>query len=146
VVLASATGALAACTGGDAAPVPDRTTEAIAALWAGEQALVARYRQVHARFPALRPVLRGALADHVAHTDALRAVLGPSTASPAPSGPRPSVAPVAATPAAALADLAGAERAAAAAATAACLLAGGDTAALLASVAACEASHLVALR
>jgi hypothetical protein len=53
---------------------------------------------------------------------------------------------VPATAATALADLVRAETAAAAAASHACLLAGGDTAALLASVAACEASHLVVLR
>jgi hypothetical protein len=126
--------------------VPDRTSEAIAALWASEQALVARYRQVHARFPALRPVLGGVLADHTAHAAALRAVLPPSApAAPSPSASVPTP-PVPATPAAALAELAAAERAAEAAATDTCLLAGGDTAALLASIAACEGSHLVVLR
>ncbi|HEV7756047.1 MAG TPA: hypothetical protein VGO94_09345 [Mycobacteriales bacterium] len=149
VVLASSAGALVSCTGRDSAPEPDRATEALAALWAGERALVARYRQTHARFPALRPVLGGVLADHVAHAAALRAALdrapAASTASPAP-GTSPSARPVPATAAAALADLVRAETAAAAAASHACLLAGGDTAALLASVAACEASHLVVLR
>jgi hypothetical protein len=146
VALASTTAALASCSPRDPAAEPDRASEAIAALRAGEQALVARYRQVHARFPALRPVLGGVLADHVAHTAALGAVLPPSPASPVPPGTGAPVRPVPATPAAALAELVAAERDAAAAATAACLLAGGDTAALLASVAACEASHLVVLR
>ena len=146
VVLASAAGALAGCTGGDSVPVPDRTSEAIAALWAGEQALVARYRQVHARFPALLPVLGGVLADHAAHADALRAVLPPSLSDTPSPDASASARPVPATRAAALAELAGAERAAEAAARDACLLAGGDTAALLASIAACEGSHLVVLR
>jgi hypothetical protein len=145
-VLTSAAG-LAACTGPDAAPAPDPTAEVIADLWTGEQALVTRYRQVHAAFPALRPVLGGVLADHVAHVAALEALRSPGAASPTgAAGTTAAARPVPATPAAALADLARAERAAATAATGACLLAAGDTAALLASLAACEASHLVVLR
>jgi hypothetical protein len=149
VVLASTAGVLAGCTGPDSTPEPDRTSEAVAALLAGEAALATRYRQVQARHPALRPVLRGVLADHVAHAAALRAVLPqPVPTEPSPSALSPSALSrtVPATPAAALADLARAERAAASAATDACLLAGGDTAVLLASVAACEASHVVVLR
>jgi hypothetical protein len=146
VVFASTAGVLAGCTGPDSTPEPDRTSEAVAALLAGEAALATRYRQVQARHPALRPVLRGVLADHVAHAAALRAVLPrPAPAAPSP-GASASSRPVPSTPAAALADLARAERAAEAAASAACLLADGDTAVLLASVAACEASHVVVLR
>jgi hypothetical protein len=143
-------GALAGCIAGSGRdPQPDPVADALDRVWAGEEALVARYRQVIARFPALAARLDGVLADHVAHASAVRAVRdarrSPTPSASASASTRPPRA-VPATAAAALADLAGAESAAAAAATAACLAADGDTAALLASVAACESSHLVVLR
>jgi hypothetical protein len=140
--------AVAGCIPGrDDPPERDPVAEAVAAVWAGEQALIARYAQVLDRFPALTGRLGGLRDDHVAHAAALRAVLDarrPATGSPSPSATSPR--PVPATPAAALAELVGAESAAAAAAAAACLLDSGDAAALLASVSACESSHLVVLR
>ena len=144
-------GALAGCIPGSARePRRDPVVESLGLVWAGEEALVARYRQVIGRHPALGSRLAGALADHVAHAAAVRSLLD-ARRSPAPSpsasaSGRPHTRPVPATAAAALADLAGAETAAATAATAACLAADGDTAALLASVAACETSHLVVIR
>ena len=142
-------GVLAGCTGRGTPEPPDPVTEALAALWAGEQTLVARYEQVLGQFPALASRLEGMRDDHRAHAAAVRSLLDgrrSPTATPGAPDTSPSLGAVPRTPAAALADLAGAETAAAAAAVAACLLARGDTAALLASVAACESSHLVVLR
>jgi hypothetical protein len=142
---------LAACGLLDPArdPAPDPVADALTGLWRREEGLVARYDAAMAHFPALRPTLAAVRDDHVAHAEALHAVLGArATASPAAS---PAVSPSStatppATAAGLVAELAGHETACAAAAQAAALLAEGDTAALLASVAACEATHLVVLR
>jgi hypothetical protein len=149
---AAALGGLAACTAADPVPAPDPVADALGRLLAGEEAMVARYAQVIDRFPALARRLTGVRADHTAHAQALRDVLAarrgtvPAPSASASAAPAASPRPVPSTVAAALADLTRAEVAAAAAATAACLLGEGDTAALLASVAACESSHLVVLR
>jgi hypothetical protein len=142
-------GLLGGCTGRGSPEPPDAVADALAALWDGEQALVARYEQVLGTFPALATRLEGVRDDHRAHADAVRALLDsrrPPTATPAAPSASPSLGAVPATRTAALANLASAETAAASAAVAVCLLAEGDTAALLASVAACESSHLVVLR
>lgn len=141
-------GLLSGCTSAGDAPERDAVSDALAALWAGERRLVDRYEAVLGRFPALAPRLAPVRDDHLAHADALRSVLdarrSPTASASASAVASPPAVP--ATAAAALADLAGAETAAASACTSACLRAQGDAAALLASIAACEASHLVVLR
>jgi hypothetical protein len=97
---------------------------------ARERALIAHYRSA----AAPSTVLAAVAADHEAHLRALGAGPAEPSTSPAPSG-----APT--TPAA----LATEERRAAAAHAAAALDASPSLAALLASLAACEASHVVAL-
>lgn len=124
----------------------DAGTGTLVALWHREQELVARYAAAVTRFPSLAGRLRPVRADHAAHAEALGALVAArATASPVPSPPVATVGP-AATTTAVLAELAGAEAAASTAAGRAALTAEGDTAALLASIAACESTHLVVLR
>ncbi len=146
-------GALAAgCTGtGGPGATPTPTVapppDPLLAELADERRLVALYAATAARHPALAERLRGPAADHADHVEALTRALD-DAGSPAPTGPASSAAPraVPASPAAALAGLRAAERAAAAARGAAALTAPGHRAGLLASVAACEASHQQVLR
>ncbi len=148
----AAAGVLAAagCSGtGDPAGAPAPTTPPPADPLLGELAdeltLVAAYAATVVRHPALATRLAGPRDDHVEHAQALRQELD-ATGTPAPTlSPLPPR-PVPATPAAALAALRAAERAAAAARGAAALAAAADRAGLLASVAACEASHQQVLR
>jgi hypothetical protein len=108
-----------------------------------EQALLREYAELLAAAPALAGRLAPLAADHRSHLAALGGPsagpsAGPSTPGAAP-GPPPSTATV-------LRRLAGSSRTAADAHRAAALDAGdGALAALLASLAACEASHGVAL-
>jgi hypothetical protein len=133
-------------------PPPDPLTEDLAA----ERQLLGSYQATIARHPSLAKRLTPLRSDHGAHVAALERELGlaPSTPTAAPSAtastgsptPSPSpdesaVAAVPGTPAAALNALRAAERAAARARSAACLTAPAARATLLASIAACEASH-----
>lgn len=147
-------GVLAAgCTGtGGPAATPTPTVppppDPLLAELADERRLVALYAATAARHPALAARLRGPGSDHADHVEALTRALddaGSPQPTPAP-GATASPRPVPASPAAALAGLRAAERAAAAARGAAALAAPGHRAGLLASVAACEASHQQVLR
>jgi hypothetical protein len=167
VALAAAPAALvAACrdsptaapppTGSPTSPAaPDPLAEHLAA----ERRLLAGYQATIARHPSLATRLAPLRDDHVAHVAALGSELGiapPSGTAPAgttgPASPTATPTPEASaraavpgTPAGAVAALRAAERAAAAARSAACLTASPDRAPLLASIAACEASHGVLL-
>jgi hypothetical protein len=144
----AAAGVSSGCTTGSETPEPDPVLDALVAVWTGEWQLIRRYDATLARHPSLAARLTSVRDDHAAHARAIGSLI---TARQSP-GATPSAVAVAgkgavpATAAAALAGLATAETKAAAAATSACMLAAGDTAALLASVAACEASHVVVLR
>jgi len=123
--------AAAACTSYDTRPAridPDVALRADAV--ARERLLIARY---DAAVPT--PAVASIRAEHEQHLAALGARL--PSASPAPSGPAAPAVPVAA--------LVSAERAAAAEHVAAALQASPALAAVLASLAASEASHPVAL-
>jgi len=152
---ASAAGLLAGCRAGpgpgpDAGPTPTRPSpppDPQAADLAAERRLLAAYDATVRRHPTLRPRLAPLRADHAAHVAALEAILG-LTPSPVPTGGTAPTVPAPAvpgTPAGALAALRAAERGAAAARTAACLTAAADRAPVLASIAACEATHEVLL-
>jgi len=130
-------------TGQDEQTIPAAAPDALEPLLRTELALLAGYDAAIAAFPALTGWLRGVRADHAAHAQALRARLDPRRSKQIPPAAAPTPATVAATTPAALAALAAAERAAAGQATAACLAATGERAALLASIAASETSHLV---
>jgi hypothetical protein len=138
-----------------ASPPPDPFTEHLTA----ERQLLSKYQATIGRHPSLAKRLAPLRDDHAAHAAALERELGlvppsptasPATASPgspaaSPTPDKSAVAAVPGTPAAALAALRAAERAAAAARSAACLTAPAARAPLLASIAACEASHEVLL-
>ena len=120
----------AACTTSAPPPRPRVRTaddELRDAAAAREQALIDAY----AAAVATRPELQGVLTDHAAHL----VLLAPAVP------PTPAVAAAAPSPRA----LAGQERAAAAAHAKAALTASRELAALLASLAACEASHAAVL-
>ncbi len=123
-------------------PKPDEVTapaELVAAADA-ERVLIAALDASLADNPGLAPVLRQVRADHAAHLGALAAsvaaVVGVPSESASPTGPS--------TPPAALdsAGLRRAEQLAAKTAAARALRVGGTEAALLASIAACEATHV----
>jgi hypothetical protein len=151
-VLAGAAGGIAAAAlagcdlplGADEPGVPAAEPDPLEPLLTGELALLASYDAAIAKFPSTAGRLRPLRADHAAHVQALRARMDPRRAAAAPESVVPSPA-VAATAAAAVSALAAAERAAADRAGAACLTASGERAALLASIAACEATHLVVI-
>jgi hypothetical protein len=135
---------------------------------AAERRIAASYAATIRRHPSLAARLTPFGADHTAHVAALERALGIAPApTPTPTGtaaggagsatptatpsgsapPGPDDAPpVPGTPAAAVAALRTAERSAARTRAAACLDARTDRAALLASIAACEASHAELLR
>jgi hypothetical protein len=108
---------------------------------AREESLVAGYTAANLSSPAVAMQVAGVVADHRQHLLAL-GVAGPPTGSAAPAMPGPTAAPG---PAPTLAQLSAAERAAAAQHGADALLASPRLAAVLASLAASEASHPVAL-
>ena len=133
VVAATAVGALAAVTGDRGTGSAQAPAELVAARDA-ELRLIAAIDASVARDPALRAHLAPIRADHVAHRDALDGALASYPArSPA----------AAATRAGALdrPGLRAAERTAAAHAAQRAATLAGPNAALLASIAACEASH-----
>lgn len=111
---------------------------------AGERVLIARYRAVLAREPAMGGLLSPILAEHQAHLTALSArLVDPRAArSPAPSASPPTPPPG---PAADLAWLRGAERAFAGALLSRLGPAPPSLAQLMASIAASELTHAAAL-
>ena len=113
---------------------PDPDVALRAAAVAREQDLLSRYDALLAAQPRLAAELSSYREDHVQH---LRALAGP-TPAPTPSATTP---PVAGTRAA----LVAAERAAANAHAAATATASPDLARLLASLAACESTHVAVL-
>lgn len=129
------------------ASAPPPPPDPLLPLLAAETAVLSRYDGVQARHPQLARRLGPLRADHVAHLDALRDIVGNPAASPS-TATSPSSTPVAApaTAAAALAALRAAELAAARRVSLACLTAPVERAALLGSIAACESAHLVLLR
>lgn len=116
-------------------PAPADLVDALAA----ERALIARLQAKAGRNPALRTILDSILADHVAHETALVAALQKYQPTP-PTRP----APVTRAPSKDQQRAAEATAATRAAKRAARLT--GSEAALLASIAACEATHAEALR
>lgn len=129
---------VAACTSSEPAPVrpvpvdPDVALRAAAV--ARERGLLAAYDAALQQDPARAERLVPLRAEHAAHLAALGEQEAPSTVSPAPAPPSPLGG-----------DLATAERAAAAAHAEATAAASPALAAVLAQLAASEASHPVAL-
>ena len=133
--LAPGAALLAACRSDRRAPArvdPDVALRQAAV--AREQALLARYAALRPESPAVAAAVAAVVSDHQQHLLALSAATQEPSASPAPS-------PALAT----LPELASAERAAAAGHAADALTASAPLAQLLASLAASEASHPVAL-
>jgi hypothetical protein len=163
-IAVTAAGAAAACTNDTIVAAPPRPgagpqnpIEPFSLYLAAERRLRDTYAATIAKHPSLKPTLTLLLADHSEHVTAMEAIIG-ITPAPAPSGspsgtasgaPAPvdpaAKAAVPATPGAAVAALRAAEKAAAARYATACLAETGNRAALLASVSACESSHLVVL-
>src|SRR4051812_39181439 len=126
---------LSACTSKPARPHPADPDVALReGAIARERALLAQYDAAAGGSPARAAALRAVRLDHEAHLAALTEE-APTSASPSPSA-------AAAGPAPTTAQLVAAEHAAAAAAGADALVASRPLAALLASVAASEASHV----
>lgn len=146
-------GSVAACTAGRqrkqigpthtaqsvAGSTPSAQPSELLAVIDDERRLVAGYVSAIAAIPSLRARLQPIHGDHAAHLAALQRAAGSTPSSPAP---RPSL-PTSAS--ATLAALVHAESAAAAARIRSCLHANQQDAALLGSIAASEASHVVAL-
>jgi hypothetical protein len=128
-----------------AAPSPDPLT----ALLDAEQQLLAGYDRTARAHPGLAGRLAPLRADHAEHAAALGRTLAGTLAKPpvgtATGSPSPEPAPVPVSMAAALAELRAAEGVAATTLARAAETAPADRAALLASIAACEASHRVLL-
>ena len=125
---------VSACTRRPQRPAPiDPDVALRAAAVARERALIAQYAGARPASPAVAAQLAAVAAEHAQHLIAL----GVTTASTGPS-PFP-------VPASSLAELVAAERAAAAAHAADALRASRLLAAVLASLAASEASHPIAL-
>jgi hypothetical protein len=148
-VLAAAAGALAlvSCerdkpSGTPPGPTPSQTPagpDPLLTDLTDTERLLTVYDQVLRAHPTLAARLRPLRANHAAHLSALREATG-VTATPTAAPPK---AP--ATPAAALAQLRGLERTATAARTRSAVRASGGRAALLASIAACCATHQAVL-
>ncbi|HEX3336548.1 MAG TPA: hypothetical protein VHS54_08805 [Jatrophihabitans sp.] len=138
VLLGGGAGAVAGIVRDGAAPKPNPPPAALVAAVEAERGLIADLDATTGGPPAVRRVIVASRADHAAHLAALRAVLARyDAAQPAPgstaSAPR-------GTPRT-TAELRAAERVASStAARRAATLAGAD-AVLLASIAACEATH-----
>jgi hypothetical protein len=156
----TAVGVTAACTSDKivAAPPhpgggPQNPVEPFSLYLAAERRLRDSYAATIAKHPGLKPKLAALMAEHTEHVKAMEAIIGEPTAptasgsaSSAPATPDAAAkAAVPATVAAAVAALKAAEKAAAGRYAAACLSENGTRAALLASVSACESSHLVVL-
>jgi hypothetical protein len=116
---------------------PDPDVALTAAAVSREQALLALYDELLAQQPALRAELAPYRADHAAHLAALRPARPPSP-TPTAGAPRASAARL-------RAAIATAERRTASAHALASRGASPDLARLLASLAACEASHAALL-
>ena len=142
VPAAAGLAALASCTSGGDTPVapapvnPDVALRAAAVL--REQTLIRAYDAALLAAPALGDRLRALRGEHLTHLGALDA-----PPESLPTSPAPAVTP--ATPAAHLARLRSAERVAGAGHTADLRTASADLAVVLATLAASEASHEVAL-
>ncbi len=148
VLTAAGTTLLAGCRGSGTAAAPRSTPASTPAGpdplltdLADAQRLLAVYDETLRAHPRLAPRLRPLRADHAAHVTALATAIGAPTPAAAATA-----APVPAATAAALAALRAWERAAAAARAASAVRASGGRAALLASIAACSASHEAVLR
>jgi hypothetical protein len=143
---ALAVSALSGCgllPGSDDPGVPPAEPDPLEPVLKAELTLLASYDAAIAKFPKSAGKLKAARADHAAHVQAMRARLDPRRAAAMPASA--SAGQVGASSSAALAALADAERVQADVAGKACLVAEGERAALLASIAACESSHLVVL-
>ena len=139
VVLGSGAGILAGALQDESAAPPPPAPAALLAAVAAERALIADLRATTGGTPAVRRVIVQASADHAAHLAALTRLLGGfRTPTHSPSPPR-------GTPRR-LAELRAAEQRASAAAAANAAQLDGGLAALLASIAACEATHAELLR
>jgi hypothetical protein len=110
-----------------------------------ERSLLAAYDAAVALVPALAERLGPLRAEHAAHLAALAVPELPPPSSGPSASPSPAPQALPADPAGLLAALAGLERAAASAHADACVRAGRGLAVVLASAAASEASHPVAL-
>lgn len=136
--------ALAGCSW-RADPPPPVPPDPLLPLLRSTDALAAHYQAVRAAYPDLADRLAGIHEAHLAHVAALRELTGADpSASPSaavsPSPPTPTD-----DPAAVLTDLAAREQTARAEAAAACLSAAPARAALLGSITAARATHLVVL-
>jgi hypothetical protein len=144
--------AIAGCVGPDplsGPPRPSRDVLALTAAMSSEQLLIYRYKAVIAAYPSLAHPLKPLLSQHDAHLAQLRGrLIVPPGASPPPS---PSPAQSAAAPtvpgtaAGAAAFLQATERDAAAAQVRRLAEVAPSLAQLMASIAACEATHAAAL-
>jgi len=127
-------------------PGPTRSVRTLRASITAEQSLVDTYQRVLAAHPALTAMLRPFLTQHDDHLAQLksRLIIPPHVkATPLPSPPAPASPPTSAR--AAIGMLGDAERAAAAAQLGRLAAATPSLAQLLASIAASEATHAVAL-
>lgn len=130
--------AFVACTAKPSRPAPvDPDTAFRMAAVARERELLFLYDAAIKALPARAAVLTALRGEHVMHLEALGRPRSPSASPPAPNQ-RSSIPPT-------LAQVVAAERSAAAAHTADALRASAPLAAVLASLAASEASHPVAL-
>jgi hypothetical protein len=150
LAVAGGIGVAAGCTSGPSTPAPpDPVTVALTALLKSEQALVAGYDAAISAHSQLGGRISGVRADHAAHVKALTALLARREPDASPS---PSTAPAPAdnslssgSSSSARQQLATLERQQATAAITGCLAASGDEAALLASLAASEMTHVEVL-
>jgi hypothetical protein len=151
--LAAASLGTAGCATLDAASAASRVSPDVTLLRAAiaaKTAMIARYRATAAAHPALRSGLAPLLGDHQAHLDELqhRLVQPPHPSAPASPSPRTGAQPPPQVPAgdgAAVSALISAEQAAAATHITQLRSATPSFAQLLASIAACEATHASAL-
>lgn len=128
-------------------PGPSPEVRTLRAAISAEQALVGRYQKVLAAHPDLAASLRPILAQHQDHLSQLKSrLIVPPHVTPSPTASASaSASPPPASAGAALADLGRAERAAAAAQLTRLPTATPSLAQLLASIAASETTHAVAL-
>jgi len=132
--------ALTGCSWRDGDPPPPEP-DPLAPLLAATEELAARYEAVRAARPELADRLAAIHQTHLAHVDALRELIGAAPSSPPPSPTPPPVGD----PATVLAELRDRERVAQTEAAAACLSAPSTRVALLGSIAAARATHVVVL-
>ena len=139
--------ALSACAGPDPLAGPPPLSADVRALLravTAEQNLISLYKRTVASYSALAPTLTPLLAEHQAHLAQLRAriIEPPGKTVPTKVTSRPAIP---GTPAAALAQLRTAEQAASTASFARLAGASPSLAQLYASIAASEATHVIAL-